>query len=438
MDKHAAHILIVDDTPTNIEILLAMLEGEYALSFATSGPKALELLAKGVKPDLILLDVMMPGMDGYEVCAALKADPATRDIPVIFVTARTDPVSESQGLEVGGVDYITKPVNRHVVLARVRLHLELERHTRELAQSLAESRRLQERLLVLNKAIEQSPTSIVITDAAGDIEYVNPYFCALTGYSHDEVLGHNPRVLQSGLTPPEVYVDLWAHLTQGEAWTGELINRRRSGEVYWEEAHIAPVRDERGTITHYVAIKLNVTDRIQTQKRLIHMANHDVLTNLPNRSLFHERVEHALERAKRQTSRLAVMFIDLDRFKPVNDAWGHRVGDLLLQAVAERLRQRVRSADTLGRLGGDEFVVLLSDLASAEDASQVAEDLRLALAQPFAIEGHELAISASIGIALYPEHGATVDELTSHADGVMYRSKEDGRIRLDGLYHPLK
>ncbi len=238
--------------------------------------------------------------------------------------------------------------------------------------------------------------------------------------------------------PPEVHADLWAHLIRGEAWTGELINRRRSGEVYWEEAHIAPVRDERGTITHYVAIKLNVTDRIQTQKRLIHMANHDVLTNLPNRSLFHERVEHALERAKRQTSRLAVMFIDLDRFKPVNDAWGHRVGDLLLQAVAERLRQRVRSADTLGRLGGDEFVVLLSDLASAEDASQVAEDLRLALAQPFAIEGHELAISASIGIALYPEHGATVDELTSHADGVMYRSKEDGRIRLDGLYHPLK
>ena len=438
MDKHAAHILIVDDTPTNIEILLAMLEGEYALSFATSGPKALELLAKGVKPDLILLDVMMPGMDGFEVCAALKADPATQDIPVIFVTARTDPASESQGLEVGGVDYIPKPVNRPVVLARVRLHLELERRTRELAQSLAESRRLQERLLVLTKAIEQSPTSIVITDAAGDIEYVNPYFTILTGFSLAEVQGHNPRLLQSGLTAPEVYVDMWAHLTRGEAWAGELINRRHSGEVFWEEAHIAPVRDERGTITHYVAIKLNVTDRIQTQKRLIHMANHDVLTDLPNRSLFHERVENALERAKRQTSRLAVLFIDLDRFKPVNDAWGHRVGDLLLQAVAERLRQRVRSADTLGRLGGDEFVVLLSDLASAEDASQVAEDLRQALAQPFAIEGHELAISASIGIALYPEHGATVDELTSHADGVMYRAKEDGRIRLHGLYHPLK
>ena len=430
MDKHAAHILIVDDTPTNIEILLAMLEGEYALSFATSGPKALELLAKGVKPDLILLDVMMPGMDGYEVCVALKADPSTRDIPVIFITAKTDPVSEGQALEVGGVDYITKPVNRLVVLARVRLHLELERRTRELAQSLAESQRLQKQLLVLTQAIEQSPTSIVITDVTGAIEYVNPYFSVLTGYSRDEVLGHNPRVLKSGLTPPEVHADLWAHLIRGEAWTGELINRRHSGEVFWEEAHIAPVRDERGAITHYVAIKLNVTDRIQTQKRLIHMASHDVLTDLPNRSLFCERVDQALALAKRHATKLAVLFIDLDWFKPVNDTWGHQVGDLLLQAVAERMRQRVRAADTLGRLGGDEFVVLLSDLASTECAMRVAEDLRLALARPFVVEGHELAISASIGMALYPEHGATVDELASHADAAMYRAKEDGRDRL--------
>ncbi|HPB74329.1 MAG TPA: GGDEF domain-containing protein, partial [Chromatiaceae bacterium] len=176
--------------------------------------------------------------------------------------------------------------------------------------------------------------------------------------------------------------------------------------------------------------KLNVTDRIQTQKRLIHMASHDVLTDLPNRSLFCERVDQALALAKRHATKLAVLFIDLDWFKPVNDTWGHQVGDLLLQAVAERMRQRVRAADTLGRLGGDEFVVLLSDLASTECAMRVAEDLRLALARPFVIEGHELAISASIGMALYPEHGATVDELASHADAAMYRAKEDGRDRL--------
>ena len=336
----------------------------------------------------------------------------------------------------GGVDYITKPVNRPVVLARVRLHLELERRARELAQSLAESQRLQKRLLVLTQAMDHSPTAIVITDAAGAIEYVNPYFSALTGYSLDEVLGHNPWLLQSGLTRPEVHADLWAHLTRGEAWTGEFINRCRSGEVFWEEAHVAPVRDDRGAITHYVAISLNITDRVQTQNRLIHMAHHDVLTNLPNRSLFHERVDQALALAKRHGTKLAVLFIDLDRFKPGNDTWGHRVGDLLLQAVAARLRQRVRSADTLGRLGGDEFVVLLADLANAEAALHVGEDLRQALAQPFVIEGHELAISASIGLALYPDHGATVEELTHHADAAMYRAKEDGRDRLQVFATP--
>ncbi len=434
-DHPQAHILIIDDTPLNIEILLGILEGDYALSFATSGRNALELLAKGVKPDLILLDVMMPDMDGFAVCAALKADPDTRDIPVIFVTAKTDALSEIRALKAGGVDFIHKPVNQALVRARVQLHLELERRARALARSLAETQRLHAELLVLNQAMEQSPTSIVITDATGNIQYVNPFFSLLTGYAADEVLGQNPRLLKSGHTAPETYEDLWAHLIRGEPWKGELINRRKNGEVYWEEAYIGPVRDAAGRISHFVAVKINVTDRILTQERLIHMASHDVLTDLPNRGLFAERVQQALELAKRHATKLALLFIDLDQFKPVNDTWGHRLGDLLLRAVAERMKPRVRAADTIGRIGGDEFVVLLTDLEEPDAALQVAEELRQALAQPFVIEGHELSISASIGIALYPDHGADAEELSRHADLAMYRAKQDGRDRLN-LFTP--
>lgn len=434
-DHPQAHILIIDDTPLNIEILLGILEGDYALSFATSGRNALELLAKGVKPDLILLDVMMPDMDGFAVCAALKADPDTRDIPVIFVTAKTDALSEIRALKAGGVDFIHKPVNQALVRARVQLHLELERRARALARSLAETQRLHAELLVLNQAMEQSPTSIVITDTTGNIQYVNPFFSLLTGYAADEVLGQNPRLLKSGHTAPETYEDLWAHLIRGEPWKGELINRRKNGEVYWEEAYIGPVRDAAGRISHFVAVKINVTDRILTQERLIHMASHDVLTDLPNRGLFAERVQQALELAKRHATKLALLFIDLDQFKPVNDTWGHRLGDLLLRAVAERMKPRVRAADTIGRIGGDEFVVLLTDLEEPDAALQVAEELRQALAQPFVIEGHELSISASIGIALYPDHGADAEELSRHADLAMYRAKQDGRDRLN-LFTP--
>ncbi len=426
-----AHLLIVDDTPTNIEILLGMLEQDYDLSFATSGRQALALATTEPHPDLILLDVMMPEMDGYAVCAALQADPTTRQIPVIFITAKTDADSETRGFAAGGVDFIHKPVNQAVVRARVRLHLDLKRQARAMARGLAELQRANDQLLVLSKAMEQSPTSIVITDRNAIIQYVNPWFTAETGYSAAEAIGRNPRILQSGLTTPAQYQEMWDQLPRGETWVGELVNRRKSGEVYWEEARIAPVRDAAGDITHYVAVKLNITDRKQAQERLVYMATHDPLTQLPNRSLFFDRVGQSLELAKRHGAKLALLFIDLDKFKPINDTWGHAVGDLLLRAVAQRLTDRVRATDTVGRIGGDEFVVLLHEVADEEAAIKVAEALGEALRQPFAVADHDLTISASIGIALYPDHGEDASALTRHADAAMYQAKAGGRDRLD-------
>ena len=201
-------ILIVDDTPANIELLLGALEDDYELSFATSGRQALALLKTTELPDLILLDVMMPEMDGYEVNAILKQDPQTRHIPVIFITAKTDIMSETRALSDGAVDFIHKPINTDVLRARVRVHVMLQQRTRALQQSLLDIRQAQEQLRIQSMALAQSPTSIVITDVNGIIQYVNPYFVEESGYSAAEAIGQNPRILNSGLTEKSVFEDM--------------------------------------------------------------------------------------------------------------------------------------------------------------------------------------------------------------------------------------
>ncbi len=423
-------ILIVDDTPANIELLLGALEEEYELSFATSGRQALTLLQQAPLPDLILLDVMMPEMDGYELNAILQQDPITRVIPVIFITAKTDTQSETRALSEGAVDFIHKPINTEVLRARVRVHTMLRQRTLAQQQSLEKIQQAQEQLRILSMAIEQSPTSVVITDINALIEYVNPHFCEESGYSAAEVIGQNPRVLNSGLTAPAVFVDMWQHLAEGEPWKGELINRRKSGEIYWEEAHIAPVRDSFGVISHYVAVKQDITIQKQAHERIAHLAHHDLLTNLPNRLLFFDRVNQSLAQAQRQGSRLAVMYIDLDKFKPINDSCGHAAGDYVLQQVALRMESCVRHSDTVGRIGGDEFVVLLPDITAPERVIQVAEKIRQTLKQPIEFGDRFFEISSSIGIALYPDHGDTVDQLALCADCAMYQAKESGRDRV--------
>lgn len=301
------------------------------------------------------------------------------------------------------------------------------RINRRLAHSLKEIEQTQKRLQILSMAIEQSPTSVVITGPDAAIEYVNPCFTLETGYSAEEVMGGNPRILNSGLTDPAVFADMWAHLKRGEAWHGELINRRKSGAVFWEEAHMAPVKDKAGNITHYVAVKLDISARREAYQRLAYMAHHDALTDLPNRVLFFERVSHGLALARRNHGRLALMFIDIDRFKPINDSWGHAVGDLVLQEAARRMSSCIRASDTVGRIGGDEFVVLLLEVGTEDEVLIVAERIRHALNEPVCVAGLRLSISSSTGIAIFPDHGSDGIELARHADAAMYAAKQAGR-----------
>jgi diguanylate cyclase (GGDEF)-like protein/PAS domain S-box-containing protein len=303
----------------------------------------------------------------------------------------------------------------------------IRRNNRRLADTIARARQIENSLRPLSVAVEQSPVSVVITGRDADIQYVNPQFTRVTGYAPQEVLGQNARLLNSGLTEKTVFEQMWHQLSQGQAWSGEFINRRKNGEIFYEEAHIAPVLDASGTIVQYVSVKLDITGRKQAEEHLAHMAHHDALTGLPNRPLFQDRMQLALALARRHRQRLALMYLDLDKFKPVNDTFGHAVGDLLLQETAQRIRGCLRASDTVGRIGGDEFVVLLPKVESGEDALLVGEKIRQALNQPFAIAGQVLSISCSIGVAVYPDHGGDELALSHHADLAMYLAKEAGR-----------
>jgi PAS domain S-box-containing protein len=267
-------ILAIDDNPANLLTLAAALEADFDLQFATSGEAGLAL-ASQMAPDLILLDVMMPEMNGYETCRRLKAEPRLRSIPVIFVTALGDSAAESAGLALGAADYMTKPINVEIARQRIRNLLERENlrkeveaqrdHLEELVQArtldLSIARQVEVELRKLSRTVEQSPASIVITDRTGSIEYVNPGFEELTGYARGEVLGGNPRILRSGLTSAQTYSQLWKTISAGGTWRGELCNRRKNGELFWEAASISGLKDETGQVTHYIAVKENITER---------------------------------------------------------------------------------------------------------------------------------------------------------------------------------
>ena len=285
------------------------------------------------------------------------------------------------------------------------------------------------------RILENIMEGVLITDAHKNIEYVNPAFCTITGYSAEEVIGKNPRLLQSGHHDAAFYKNMWASLAHSGQWQGEIWNRRKSGEVYPEWENIVIMRDDAGSITHYVAIFSDISTLKRAEQRFQHLAHHDALTGLPNRLLFEDRLQQTLAQASRQNQRVALLFVDLDDFKTINDTQGHAAGDKLIRIAAERLTGCVRSADTVARLGGDEFTALLANIATLADAELVAQKIIEVLARAFVIDGHELFVTASIGIALYPADGIDTETLIDHADTAMYRAKQAGKNKYR-LYDP--
>ncbi len=294
-------------------------------------------------------------------------------------------------------------------------------------RDITERKRSEARLRQAAKVFESTVEGVLVADADVRISAVNRAFCKITGYTEEEVLGKSPRIFKSGRHDQSFYRTLWKSIEETGAWRGEIWDRRKSGEIYPAWMTINAVRDESGKLTNYVSVFSDISDIKQFEERLKFLAQHDPLTQLPNRLLLSDRLERGIQRSKRDAGKLAVLFVDLDSFKKVNDALGHPVGDQLLQAVARRLTDCLRAEDTVARLGGDEFVVVLEGFASVDDISTIATKILQALADPFNLEDEVLFIGASIGISVYPHDGQDSVSLLKNADAAMYQAKEDGR-----------
>ena len=294
-------------------------------------------------------------------------------------------------------------------------------------QDVTERRVHENKLLRLSQAIDQSVNTVVITDLDSHILYVNEAFVRTTGYTREEVLGKNPRIMQSGKTPDEVYKDLHHHLARGNYWRGEFINRRKDGSEYVEVAQISPVRQQDGQITHYMAVKEDVTEQRQAQDKIKHLANYDTLTDLPNRRWFLELLEHKLAEIRATSGQLALLFIDLNRFKEINDTQGHVIGDHILMAIAARLSAIAKPSEQwVARLGGDEFVIMVEALSLSE-LDSLAQNILASFRQRIEIsESMSFQVDASLGISIYPEDAGDVHDLLRHADIAMYRAKGEG------------
>jgi diguanylate cyclase (GGDEF)-like protein len=344
-DAGTPTVLIVDDTPANVGILVDYLEGrQVRVTVAQEGEEGLAR-AEFVQPDLILLDVMMPGMDGFETCRRLKASSRTRDIPVIFMTALSETHDKVAGFAAGGVDYVTKPFQIDEVWARVTTHLALRSAQKRLAEQNAQLRRTEAELQAANNLLEQ-------------------------------------RVAER---------------------TAELVRTN-------------------------ARLEQKIADYNQAERRIDYMAHHDALTGLPNRLLLEDRINQTIAQARRhQDEMVAQLHIDLDHFKTINDSLGERIGDRLLQAVATRLQQCTREGDSLGCLGGNAFGICLAALRGSNDAALVAGKMLEAMSRPFHVEDHELHVSASIGVGLFPSDGNDASALLRAANAAMYQAKQKGR-----------
>lgn len=370
-----------------------------------------------------------------EVTGLTEADLKCRPLHHFFPPEISDAVQSlsDQGFATGSIEQelpllsITGPIPYEFKGAVLRNRAGDARGMTLIGRDISEQKKRTAQIRQLSLALEQSATIAFITDRQGRIEYVNPEFEKATGYTRDEVLGRPANLLKSGKNSPELYREMWATLLRGEVFRDVLINRRKNGELYYEEKSIAPLLDEQGLASHFIATGMDVTQRQQDQERLNFLAYHDLLTGLPNRALLEDRLDQAITRADRTKQCAALLFIDLDNFKVINDSLGHEIGDKLLIETAERFKTCVREVDTIARPGGDEFTILMEGITLTDQVALIAENILNSLAAPYIFEGQELFVTASIGIAIFPNDAADSSELFKCAETTMYHAKDSGR-----------
>ena len=445
-DQHTkGEVLIVEDTPASLKLLSDLLtEAGYYVRQAPNGELAL-WTAQSRQPELILLDVRMPGIDGFEVCRRLKADPALSQVPVIFLSAQHDTDDKVRGFALGAVDFIAKPFQTEEILARTDAHVRLGRaqkalaaeralleqrvaeRTAELAREVEQRRANEEFLRLASQVFEATQDAIVVTDREGRIVATNPAFTQISGYTAQEAMGQSVGVLHAGNQDPASFEQMVQSIVGTGHWSGEILARRKNGETYPGLLSASVVKDEAGHVVNHVAVFMDITERKAEQHLIDFLSNHDALTGLPNRMLARQRFEQTLASARREGRCVAVMCLDLDRFKSINDSYGHDMGDQALKAVATFLSGVVREGDTVTRQGGDEFQIIVSDDAQLGATMALAQKILSGLRKELVIDEQQITVTSSIGIAVSLTDGDSFDELVRNGDTALFRAKEIGR-----------
>jgi diguanylate cyclase (GGDEF)-like protein/PAS domain S-box-containing protein len=411
-------VLVIEDEPGDAQLIhKQLLQGatnafSVHLADSLAGARAL-IERQGLRPDVVLLDLDLPDSSGtatVERCRLLT------EAPIVVLTGLDNVAATQAAIQSGAEDYLTKGTEPSSLRRAVRYAM--LRHQRDADTRLAAT--------VFTHARE----GIMVAASDGAIMDVNHAFTRITGYGRDEVLGQNPRLLSSGRQSKEFYAAMWQDLQQHGYWEGEVWNRRKDGLVYAALQTISAVRSARGVARQYVALFSDISALKAHESQLEHIAHFDVLTDLPNRVLLADRLRQGMAQAQRRGQLLAVVFLDLDGFKAVNDQYGHAAGDQLLIALAAHMKQSLREGDTLARIGGDEFVAVLMDLEDARACVPTVKRLLDAAAQPTPLAGISLQVSASAGVSFYPQAGELdADQLLRQADQAMYLAKVAGKNR---------
>ncbi|MBK1718727.1 EAL domain-containing protein [Thiocystis violacea] len=427
---HRPTLLMVDDVPDNIHELLESLKDDYRLLVACNGPKAIKLVEGPAPPDLVLLDILMPEMDGYETCRRIKALPTGNRIPVIFLTVADATLEKVKGFEVGAADYITKPFDIDEVRARVRTHLELARLRQGLETQVAQRTALLEQSEEKYRILaDYSPNWEYWMAPDGGYLYMSPASLEVSGHAPAEFFADS--ALMESLIHPEDREAWLAREADMTASTdrGSLVFRiqARDGAEHWIENLCKPVFDEAGKYLGRRGSNRDITARRHAEQKVDFLTHRDPLTGLPNRSLFRELLTHAIAQAEVSHGQFALLFLDLDNFKTINESLGHSLGDQLLIGVGKRLQSLLPEGHAMARIGGDEFNLLLERDPNLPGIDLIAQHLIDALGEPFQIDGQSVYIGASIGIALYPADGLDGETLQSNADAALYQAKQQGR-----------
>lgn len=428
MQSSAVRLLAVDDDPVTLTLYKSVFEKiGFEVTAVENAEDGLEKFFNRAFP-ICIIDWMLPGIDGIEMVRRIRAAPEGEDSILIMITAKNQQSDLETILEAGANDYIEKPVNPHQLRVRMKIALKM-------LQNIEERREGERNAHLMTQAFDNSEEGIMITSPDNKILYVNKAFSVITGFSAGEAMDENPNLLASGKHERSFFKQMWTSLKEGGTWQGEIWNKRKTGEIFPEWLNINVVRDDHGEIINYVGQFHDLSISKRNEERLNYLANHDILTDLPNRSYLVELLALSIDNSAKGNEDFAVLMLDLDRFKIVNDSLSHGVGDLLLQGVAGRLQTLKKKYSFLSRSGGDEFVIIKEKIHGPADAANLAQEVLDLLKEPFNLNENELFASASIGIALFPEDGKDSRTLLRNADLAMYRAKEGGRNKYQ-FYSP--